>query len=536
MKRMISPTRLLERLTRPLNRPQQLVAVLVSVAFAAPLAAQDYWWDQIDELGIKFRVHKKLKRIPLKLGSSHPNLRARYEPVGPGDFINGRYGAQSWDLRIYEFAGGDTPTTGANSGQPTHRRPGRGTAETFAEFVRTKGKDPENRGNRVFPDEKRAAGKEHKKNKAAGERFPYRWWIYRDRVDKTNGVTEFAVWTVKQAAVYDFGTRQIAVVTSMPAKDEKLASKYRKWSSTMVLSLSRLKDSELDGAGDDEELFEYAQTPERKKAVEAALANVAGLDTWEVFATPHYVVLCSWPAKSSREKQRKYLAEAHDVADDMNRMRELYQEYYPPYENMNMPYSVLRICSTMSEFRKYSVDAGPNTIGWFSPGTKELVLFAGQSYTKTVAFHEGWHQYADAYFAGALLHRWFDEGTGDFFGSFTRKGRRWDYETSKMRKVPIKTLVNTEKIVPLEEIVTWNTDKFYGPNAPDYYAQGYAMIDFLHNAKGRRGWDKSWDDILENYRTTMLETRSQDKAVKAAFDGVDWDDFTKSWIAWVKGY
>ena len=521
------------------------LSLLLSTTLPLALPAQDFKWQQVDELGIKYRVYKKLKEIPLTLGTSHPNLRARYEPVAAGDFIWGSKGAFPWELKVYEFKSASGPTT--SNRKPKSRKEAEAMARdmnmskrkasSFREFITASGKDPTNREREFNP---KAKGIAKKKNQGVGGKLPYTWWEYSDWADMQNrgsGERFRQLW-YSCAAVYDLGDREVALVTHMPCKKDKLSSKHKGWARKMLLSTSLLKDKEIADGSTEDKLLRYAKTPERQKAVEAAVANIAGLDNWDVFTTESYIVLYSWPAGKNDKKKKNFLR-SKDLAENMDRMRELYKEYYPPEEGTVFPYSVMRICSTVNEFQTYG-KSGPGVVGWFSPRSKELVLFLSndKEMTKTVAFHEGWHQYSDTYFPDVELQRWFDEGTGDYFGSFFWKGGKWKYDVSKMRKVSIKTIVSSKKFVPLNEIVTWNKDKFYGPQAANFYAQGYAMVDFLQRGGKKRtsGWDKSWANILETYRATMLEKKNPKKAVEAAFAGVDWDKFTKAWVKWVKSY
>jgi len=509
---------------------------------ASAVVCQEFRWERHERLGIQLQVHRKLKRIPLKLGESNPDLVARYEPITPSDYIHGGgHGPLSWDLKIYSFGSyTDVPLTGpgAEEAQAKTAEQRALSSQSFADFV--SGRDdpdyPKN-GERRFPSPDTGRGQQHRANKARGEKLPYRWWEFIDSYKMADYAEVFDQNFYKLAAVYDIGRGEFAVIISIPVQGEVLEQKHRGWAHRMLLSVSRLNDA---ASGQREvntdELFRYAETPERKVAVARALDNVSGLTTWGIFTTQRYIVLYSWPSDSTLARQRKFFAAASDVADSLNQMALLYDDYYPRYEGMHVPYSILRICATASEFHKYSGTTRAGAIGWYSRRSKELVLFASRHETEAVAFHEGWHQYSDAYFDGAELHRWFDEGTGDFFGSFRRNGRKWSYGVSKMRKTPLKALVSSKKFVPLDEIVKWSDKRFYGPGAADYYAQSYAIVDFLHRGKRSPGWDKAWNNILDTYRQALLDTRNADQAVDAAFAGIDWQKFTKSWVAWVKNY
>jgi hypothetical protein len=209
-------------------------------------------------------------------------------------------------------------------------------------------------------------------------------------------------------------------------------------------------------------------------------------------------------------------------------------------------YSILRVCESFSEYRRYGGDGVPvNAVGWFSPFSKELVVFNDRQHVVqnakdivTTTQHEGWHQYALTYFGEKNeLHRWFDEGHGDYYGAFSKKGTTWSYTADKGRHTDIRTQISRKTYVPLREIVAWNKDKYYDPaKGGYYYAEGYSLVDFLRRGPEVLGkkFDERWGKVIDIYRSTMLETRDQKKAVEAAFAGVDWEQFEAAWVEWVR--
>jgi hypothetical protein len=212
-------------------------------------------------------------------------------------------------------------------------------------------------------------------------------------------------------------------------------------------------------------------------------------------------------------------------------------------------YSVFRLCATYDQFQKYG-QSPAGVVGWFSPQSKELVVFLGgdklmgAGATETVTYHEGWHQYADFYFDHPLtprrgqLHRWFDEGHGDYFGSFRWIGGYWKYVGSSMRNEDVKQMVKKGDHVPFKDIVYWDVRRFYGQNAAYYYAQAYSMIDYLRRGEKDKNWDAKWGQVLDTYRKVMLVTGSAKQASDAAFKGwqdADWQKLEAAWKGWVNG-
>ena len=221
---------------------------------------------------------------------------------------------------------------------------------------------------------------------------------------------------------------------------------------------------------------------------------------------------------------------------------------YPPAPKPGtLRYSVFRLCATYDQFMKYG-QSPPGVVGWFSPASKELVVFLGgdkmmgSGATETVTYHEGWHQYADFYFdhpeseKRGTLHRWFDEGHGDYFGSFRWGQSGWKYVGSKMRYDDVKQMVRKGDYVPFKEIVHWDRRRFYAQNAPYYYAQAYSMVDFLRRGEQSRGWDPRWGQALDMYRKVMLVYGDSKRASDTAFlhfTDDDWKALEEAWKAWV---
>ena len=62
------------------------------------------------------------------------------------------------------------------------------------------------------------------------------------------------------------------------------------------------------------------------------------------------------------------------------------------------------------------------------------------------------------------------------------------------------------------------------------------MVDFLRRGNKTPLWKKEWDNIVPVYVKTAMDTKDQKKAVDAAFAGVDWDEFEKNWVEYVRRF
>lgn len=519
--------------------------VLALTVVALPVAAQEYRWEQNDPLGIRILVHTKLFPIPQKLGDRDPHEKIRYLPKDEGDYLYGRLGTYEWYLDVLEFpkksaqaapAKPDGGTTAGGSAQQPDPSSNPLHADDFRIWVTEKDGRIKNR---KFI--KKAESKKGKKGSP-----DYEWWEYSDTQKVHTGAREEELIWYGCAAVYDLPTRQLAVVAKVPVKrGERPDPKHYRWMETMCQSLVLVEVEDNGADVDASKRDEFANTPERKEELEKAKANIANLKGWDYYTTPNYIVLYSWdPEKPA--KQRDSLKFARELTDALESMRELYVQEFPPHEKMLKLYSVLRICDNHEEFMKYgSTQWG--VVGWFSPGSKELVVFddkqriyGNDKDVIATTMHEGWHQYAHTYFGEkAELHRWFDEGHGDYFGSWINKGRRWNYEVDKGRYRGVREQVARKTFIATRELVSWEVSKFYGsPRVVDHYEQAYSIVDFLRRGPEKMGrkFDPAWTKVIDTYRQTMLDTGDKKKAVEKAFEGVDWEAFESAWVEWVSRY
>ncbi len=510
--------------------PKSLLPILL---LAVSLPAQKTRTHKNLPLGVAYKVPGTLAQIPINKLQDSPHLKDRWSATKKP--LYGKGGTYVWEMNIMVFqlrkGKGGAPVTkgGEEEGKnPPRRRgsPGKPDPDAQVERIRKMRlqpdfatwlhKAPQNRDVQIDVEGKKLKQK-------SGDRLPYTYYEWRSHSSSTT-------W-IHKAACYELEGREIVLIIHYPDEFEK---KLKRVAKTCYRSLALLKKKRKtkDGQIEGEE-FADIDPGVRKPLLAKAKESIKNLKNWNIFCTPNYIVLYSWDRPDKKSKARSF---AEHIASRMDEMREVYMEYFPPEKGAKPFWSVLRICSTAQEFNRYGGTSG-GVIGWFNPLSKELVIFNGKGAfsTETVAYHEGWHQYADFWFGGAHLHRWFDEGHGDFFGSMKRVGRgRWKPATSKMRKGSIKTIVATHKYVPLGSIVRWHKDKFYGPRAPDYYAQGWAMVDFLRRGSRSRRFKKAWKKILPTYIRVAKETKDTDRAVEEAFRGVDWEEFEKSWVEWVK--
>ncbi|MCC6783222.1 MAG: hypothetical protein IT457_10300 [Planctomycetes bacterium] len=532
----------------------KFVATLFSSAVLCALApAQtDYFEQTLDSQRVRFDVFQKLSPVPIQIGSEGGNLIAKFEPADEGDYIHGRNGTFSWQLYVYEFEGnnapsegpstGDKPKTGDDEVSPEDlakrameefRRSAK--AKTFADFVA--GKDPTSSG------EKRKVLVKGKANKGGGKKPPSTWWEYVDVKAMVNYSGQFdQLWYTTTACYTLPEGKEIALSVVLPVKSgEKPDAKWNPIVKRMLTSLQYLGPAEDDG-GAAEPKDKYADTEEEKEALERLKKNIGDLKNWDYFTTEDFIVTFAWKLGDGAH-QKEMIRFARWTAKKLEDARAMFKDRYPPHPGMKRNYSIIRICYDYGEFQKYG-DTPTGVVGWFSPGTKELVIYhdaqrifcSSEEEMLSIAYHEAWHQYSDQYWPEVELHRWFDEGLAEYFGSLRRSGKNEVLVPHKGRLDSLREQMASKTLIPSGEIVGWSRAKFYGARAPDHYAQAWAMADFLIRGKAKLGakWDPEWSEILPTYAKIALEEKDAEKAARVCLEGVDAIAWEAAWIDWVK--
>lgn len=553
-------------------------AAALLLATVAP--AQKWRIEMVPDCGIQFSAPNRLERLPMKLGSSAVYKRARLQPKDIQDYVRGQY---PWSCDVYTFAKKDVKPEDIKlpAGVP------KGMEEQYRKLLAGFGGKPKHKSFKEWLEgeediEIQQAGK---KVRGKNGKLDYEHWIFTKPQEWMRSAPSTMYC---EAAVYDFEDTQAALVIEMPLETKKSKKPKSKWKNIIKKMMRSGEECEETETDEDDKRDEFADTPARKAALAKAKANIAGLSGWDYFTQPNYCVFYSWDFEKpdTRNKSKK---QAIYYSERLEKMRKLYIESYPldatgtkaimpdpssipdgkgpitgptvkkdgeptaaevtakKNQKGEVPYSVFRLCATYEQFQKYGGTRG-GVVGWYSPGSKELVVFLGgdkmmgKGATETVTYHEGWHQFADLYFhppespKRATLQRWFDEGHGDYFGSHRWGSSGWKYTGSDMRYSSCKQMVRKGDFVPFKEIVTWGMRRFYTAEAAYYYAQAFSMIDFLRRGEGSKDWNPKWGEILEMYRRVVLIKGDAEEAVKIAFrefDDAEWTRLEDAWKEWV---
>src|SRR5262245_44426623 len=112
-------------------------ALALFAAVTAAAAQDDYRPEQIQALGIKFMVSKKLGQVPMTLGSGEKYVKAQFQPADLKDRINLPKGTFPWEMFVLAF-----PKVVKDDGTPEDPRAARRRASNFKEYVESPDKDP----------------------------------------------------------------------------------------------------------------------------------------------------------------------------------------------------------------------------------------------------------------------------------------------------------------------------------------------------------------------------------------------------------
>lgn len=200
---------------------------------------------------------------------------------------------------------------------------------------------------------------------------------------------------------------------------------------------------------------------------------------------------------------------------------------------------VVRLCSEETMYKSYGGPAG--SAGYWSPFHEELVVYddqkeGGRSNTWKTLNHEAFHQYIFYFYGSMTPHYWYNEGSGDFYSGYQyQKNKKFVLKPFDWRVPLVKDMLRDETYVPLKKFVRYTRAEYYDPKTVgDNYAQGWAFVYFLRTAPGKfPGWKPAWNTILPTYLETLATTGELDQAVDTAFAGVDFDELTTAWKAYL---
>lgn len=292
--------------------------------------------------------------------------------------------------------------------------------------------------------------------------------------------------------------------------------------------------------------------------------QIAGNPGWWAYDTKNYVFL-------SNSKNKSFIRQ---LGGEIETIRaKVYEKLFPPAEKITA-ICIVRVFSDQSEYHQYG---GPHgSAGYWNSRKEELVLFEGfgsmskaksNKSTKSVMYHEAFHQYIH-YSAGDMApHSWFNEGHGDFFAGAVVRGGKVSFKMFNWRVAFLKRHLQRKKgLIPIRSLVRLPQSEYYS-NAGLKYSQGWALIYFLRHVTKNKRWRQIPDLYFAHLRDNMaaFKKTKEDKddtvgesipgipgvrvynfedsekverilegAVDKGFDGVDYEKIDVAFQRWVK--
>jgi hypothetical protein len=215
---------------------------------------------------------------------------------------------------------------------------------------------------------------------------------------------------------------------------------------------------------------------------------------WVAYDTPHYLVV--YPQKDVDPGLAKKLG------DQIEAIRsQVYEVLFPPDKQVKA-ISVVRCCKDRDQYFAYG--GPPGSAGYWASGEKELVFYEDDDKKNSlrVLYHEAFHQYIYYSVGDMAPHSWFNEGHGDYFAGFNYVGGKFVRDKFSWR-ADSKTIKKRDNLPPLWDWLHWSQGQYYGGNKGnlsigDNYCLGWDFVYFLRTTK-----KKEYQGILDRYFQTL---------------------------------
>ena len=261
----------------------------------------------------------------------------------------------------------------------------------------------------------------------------------------------------------------------------------------------------IEREGSEERESELAQLSPQERFLKEQIDKLP--PGWDSLRTDRYLFLFN--------AEKDFVEE---MAEQIEAMRNVYEELYPPDEPIDAV-SIVRVCNSRDEYMGYGGPSGSG--GYWSSFHKELVFFdmRPRDFTLGVLNHEAFHQYIYYFYGELAPHSWYNEGHGDYFAGarMTRSYRITgfgDAPAGIARSQAIKNGVRLYKqgkrpnegaCVPLRDLMRFTQQEYY-TNAGVNYAAGWAVVHMLREGKL---YNDKWKAILPDYLDHLLAARHE---------------------------
>jgi hypothetical protein len=305
----------------------------------------------------------------------------------------------------------------------------------------------------------------------------------------------------------------------------------------------------------------YARRPELRGAEFRVRRRSQLVHGWKADDTENFLLIYS----------TKDEALIRTLKRELEAIREHYVRIFPPSSEVTAV-SAVRVCKDRAEYLQYAGAGLEGSGGYWNSEAEELVFYdyddagerrgAGKANSRIVLYHEAFHQFIH-YSCGELPpHSWFNEGNGDYFSGavFDTSGKVIKIGVNPWRLDTIQQAIREYMHMPWKDIIRFEQSEYYDPKVVHIcYAQGWSMTYFLRECREVQR-NPEWAAILPTYFETLKTTfaseleclranrteedpeqrsaagqRARQRAVEAAFEGVDLAAIERAWIDFTSG-
>lgn len=339
---------------------------------------------------------------------------------------------------------------------------------------------------------------------------------------------------------------------------------YKKeWASLYLKSLKSFRVFEAEGQVNRPVAAKDMKGMKGEEKREAIKAGIIGNPGWWAHDTKNYVFL------SNSESRRFIIGLAKEIETIRSKV---YEKLFPPSNEVDA-ICIVRVFAEQSEYHQYGGPRG--SAGYWDSSREELVLFnnfesvsksKSTKYTKSVMYHEAFHQYIYYAIGDLAPHSWFNEGHGDFFAGMVVNGNRVTTKPFSWRVQTLKRRLSMGKgLIPIRSLVRLPQGEYYS-NASLKYAQGWALVYFLRKVTKKKEWRAIPDNYFTYLRDNVAAFRQEKKvkgdtsgetvegipgvvvynfsdrerveeilkeAIGAGFDGIDYEKLDEAYVKWI---
>ncbi len=269
-------------------------------------------------------------------------------------------------------------------------------------------------------------------------------------------------------------------------------------------------------------------SPEYQASRDKVVDGIKNLKGWWVLETEKYIVVSN--------QQNHQVVET--IRRDLEKARSGYEAVYPLLDPMKAV-SVIRVFNTRDEYLAYVGSSLKWSGGVWMPEKNELVVSdpswgdnrsKAESVRSTV-FHEGFHQYL--HYAVGETHPWFNEGHAQFFEGMEFTGASFRINLLNEEVGEVMKLAAAGK-ADVRRMFTMSYKTFYGPARNANYALAWGLVYYMNKGAFCSKKTEKYAEIPLRYYLAMLKDGDPGKALAAALEGVDLEQFVKDFNAFWK--